>query len=167
MPTLNIIVACSDNHAIGRKGTIPWECRGDMQLFSNLTKKGKAPVLIMGRVTAESIGRPLKGRSIIVVSKQLVSPIKGARVVGSLTEAIEAAGNNTIYICGGSRIYEEALRYPDITLHLSRIHVIVPDADVFFPSDWGKRTWQLVDTDTFIETSGPHWTYCQYRSNVT
>lgn len=166
MRDIHIVVACSDNNAIGRGNTIPWRCSGDMRNFSRITKTGHKPTLIMGRHTAESIGQPLPGREIIVVTSHSSSSIVGSRVASSFKAALAMVeDDSTIYVCGGAGIYEEAFKQPHLTLHLSRIHTVVEDADTFFPTNWGEHVWNLVQSDCFLEQdTDPDWTYNKYQT---
>lgn len=123
------IVAVAENDVIGRGNQLPWHLPADLRRFKALTM-GKP--MIMGRKTFDSIGRPLPGRTSIVVSRQPTLSIAGCIVVGSLSEAIAAAGQAPeITLIGGAELFRQALPSIDV-IHLTRVHAQVP-GDVFFP----------------------------------
>lgn len=129
MPRVSIIVATDERGAIGHEGQLPWRLPEDLKRFKAITL-GK-PV-IMGRKTWDSIGRPLPGRLNIVVTRQPGLELAGATVVGSLDEALAAAGDAPeACVIGGAEIYRLALPLAD-TLHLTRVHATVA-ADTYFP----------------------------------
>jgi dihydrofolate reductase len=127
---VSIVVAADERGGIGRGGGLPWHLPEDLKRFRALTM-GKP--IVMGRRTWDSIGRPLPGRRSIVVSRQAALGIEGAEVVGSLEEALRAAGEvPEVCVIGGAEIYREALPLAD-TLHLTRVHATV-EADTFLPA---------------------------------
>jgi dihydrofolate reductase len=102
----------------------------DLKRFKALTL-GKP--IVMGRRTWDSIGKPLPGRHNIVVTRQRGLELPGATVVGSLDEAMQAAGDvPEVCIIGGAEIYRQALPRADV-LHLTRVHATVA-ADTWFPA---------------------------------
>lgn len=124
-----IIVAVAQNGVIGVANALPWRLPDDLKRFKALSL-GK-PV-VMGRRTFDSIGRPLPGRTNIVVSRQPGLAIDGAIVTGSFDDALAAAGAAPeIVVIGGAEIFRQALPRTD-TIHLTRVHARV-DGDVFFP----------------------------------
>ena len=126
---ISIIVAVAENGAIGSGNRLPWHLPDDLKRFKALSL-GK-PV-VMGRRTFESIGRPLPGRTNIVISRQGGLAIDGVRVVHSLDEALAAAGSvPEVVVIGGAQIFRQVLPRTD-TIHLTRVHARVA-GDVFFP----------------------------------
>lgn len=134
-----IIVAVADNNAIGRKNRLLWHLPEDLRYFKRQT--AGCPV-IMGWMTYQSIGRPLPGRTNIVIS---IFPWPDApaevKVVGSLQEAYAAAAaalesadaaDGRCFVIGGAYTYEEAMSDAD-TLFITHVHDCPADADVFFP----------------------------------
>ena len=101
-----LIAAYAKNRVIGNKGCIPWKIKGEQKRFRELTTGN---VVIMGRRSFEEIGRPLPGRTTIVVSGTRSFNGENCTTAKSLAEAIELAGNRDIYISGGARLYEEML----------------------------------------------------------
>jgi dihydrofolate reductase len=126
---ISIIVAVAENGAIGSGNRLPWHLPDDLKRFKALSL-GK-PV-VMGRRTFESIGRPLPGRTNIVISRQGGLAIDGVRVAHSLDEALAAAGSvPEVVVIGGAQIFRQVLPRTD-TIHLTRVHARVA-GDVFFP----------------------------------
>ncbi|MBU6478554.1 MAG: dihydrofolate reductase, partial [Xanthomonadaceae bacterium] len=97
-----LIAALDRNRAIGRGGAMPWHLSDDLKRFKELTL-GK-PVL-MGRRTALAIGRPLPGRTNLVLTRGGNVPFDGQTVVHSLDEAIARAGNVELMVIGGGEVY--------------------------------------------------------------
>ncbi len=148
---INIIVAVSDNLAIGRGGDMPWHIGADLKYFKRITE---GHTVVMGRRTWESIGcRPLKNRRNIVVSRNLEAA-EGFEVAGSLDEAVALAANEEIFIMGGGRLYAGAMAIAD-RLYLTRVHTVVEDADTFFPMI-NPEDWTLVSCSEMMcdEASG-------------
>ncbi len=139
---LSCIAAMAENRVIGRAGRLPWHLPADMKRFKSLTQ---GHTVIAGRRTYESIGRPLPGRRVIVVSRNGSFAAPGALVVASLEEAVEravAAGETEAFAIGGEAIYEMALPRAQ-RLYLTLVRVVV-EGDVYFPlADF--RGWRLVE----------------------
>ncbi len=130
-----LIWAMSRNRVIGRNNRLPWYLPHDLQYFKRVTM-GKP--LIMGRRTFESIGRPLPGRSNIVVSRNRDFEAEGVSVVTSLEDAIALAenialidGSEEAIVMGGAEIYAQALPLAD-RAYLTQVHAEV-EGDAFFP----------------------------------
>src|SRR5512135_3741550 len=116
--SLSIIVAMAQNRTIGINNTLPWRCPDDLKHFKALTMGHH---MIMGRKTFDSIGKPLPGRTTVVVTRTPGLKIEGCVVVNPLREAIAAcAGDAEIFVIGGAELYIQALPLPD-TLYLTEI----------------------------------------------
>ncbi len=134
--TLSIVVAMAENRVIGRDNALPWRLPDDLRRFKELTL-GKP--MIMGRKTYESIGRPLPGRTTIVVSRQPGLAFEGCVVVDSMRAALAAAGGaSEVALVGGAQLYREALPMVH-RIELTRVHANV-DGDAFFP-ELDPREW--------------------------
>ena len=129
MTRIAIIAAMAENRVIGRENRLPWRLSADLRRFKSLTM-GK-PV-IMGRKTYESIGKPLPGRSNIVVTRDPDYRAPGCQVVHSLDQALEAAaGHDEVMVIGGAELYRQTLeRAERIYLTLVKAEL---DGDALFP----------------------------------
>lgn len=128
---ISLIAACSENRIIGKSGKIPWHLPDDFRRFKERTL---GHVIIMGRKTHESIGRPLPGRTNIVITRDATKEIPGCLLAASLEEALAKAQSiesEEIFVIGGGQIYAEALPKAE-RLYLTVIHAIM-DGDAFFP----------------------------------
>lgn len=147
---ISLIVATAHNNAIGRGNELPWHLPQDLKYFKSVTL-GK-PV-IMGRKTFESIGKPLPGRTNIVVTRQQDWHFAGVLVAHDLVTAIELAKEansssehpkNELMIIGGAEIYKHALPLAD-RIYQTKIDITVEHADAFFP-EIDLVDWQLVSS---------------------
>ncbi len=135
---ISIIVARAQNGVIGIGNQMPWHLPEDLKFFKRVTM-GK-PV-IMGRKTMESIGRPLPGRTNIVISRQGDLVRDGYRVVASLDAALDlarASGADEAMVIGGAQIYAQAMPLAQ-RLYVTEVHAVF-DGDAHFdapdPDDW-------------------------------
>ena len=142
---LSILVAAAENQVIGRQGDLPWHLSADLQRFKRLTM---GHPIVMGRKTYESIGRPLPGRTSIVITRQSdYQAAEGVVVVGSLDEALRHAESlqpphDEVFVVGGAEIYRSALPRA-MRIYLTRVHAVV-DGDVTFPA-LDAKAWRLVE----------------------
>jgi len=133
---ISLIAAFDRNHAIGRDGAMPWHLPDDLKRFKRLTL-GK-PVL-MGRKTAQAIGRALPGRRNLVLTRGGKPPYPDQQVVASADAAIAATGNEELMVIGGGEVY--SLFLPRASrMYLTLVGTVVAGADTFFPrfdaTDW-------------------------------
>jgi dihydrofolate reductase len=103
---LTAVVAVTPGGVIGLDGDMPWRLRSDLRRFKKLTMGG---VLIMGRRTYDSIGRPLPGRRTIVVTRNADWSAEGVDSAASPAAALELAGESPTYVVGGAQIYQAML----------------------------------------------------------
>jgi len=103
---LTAVVAIAQNGVIGRDGDMPWRLGSDLRRFKKLTMGG---VLIMGRKTYDSIGRPLPGRTTIVITRNENWSTDGVVRVGSPTAAIAQVADRQGFVVGGAEIYQQLL----------------------------------------------------------
>lgn len=136
---LALVAALDRERAIGRHGQMPWHLPDDFRHFRRLTLGG--PVL-MGRLTAESIGKPLPERENLVLSRHGQAPFEGQHTVRSLDEARERAGAQTLMVIGGGEIYAMTLPQAE-TLHLTLVDTRIEGADTWFPA-WDAEAWREV-----------------------
>ncbi len=128
---VSLIAAVARNGVIGRAGELPWRLPDELRRFKQLTMGHH---LVVGRKTWESIGRPLPGRTMVVVTRDEHYAAPGAIVVGSVGEGLrlaEAAGDTECFVGGGGQIYRLALPVAD-RIYLTEVEVDV-DGDVTFP----------------------------------
>jgi dihydrofolate reductase len=164
---VTIIVARARNGVIGRDNTLPWHLPEDLQHFKRTTMHH--PVL-MGRRTYESIGHPLPGRRIIVVSRNPDWSAAGCERSDTLATAIELAGQNLeqhpgidpseIFVAGGARLYHEALTIADRLI----VTAIDNDAagDVHFPAI-DPAAWRQDSTSAQVSKTGLHYAIETWR----
>jgi len=139
MPTV-IVAAVARNRVIGVDGALPWHIPEDMARFKELTMGG---ALVMGRETFESIGRPLPGRTTIVLTRQPEWAHEGVEVAHGLEEALEMASRLGLdaFISGGAAVYRSALELAD-RMELTEVSA-TPEGDTSFPEvDWAR--WREV-----------------------
>ena len=143
---LSLIAAVADNGVIGYEGVLPWHLSADLQRFKRLTM---GHTIVMGRKTWDSIGRPLPGRTSVVISRQpdFQAGYDEVLVAVNLDEALRQARNTEgsgaeAFIIGGARIYE--MSFPRVErFYLTQVHAEV-EGDVWFPEiDWSD--WKLVE----------------------
>lgn len=140
-----LIVAASQNNVIGLDNQLPWHLPEDLQYFKAVTM-GK-PIL-MGRKTYDSIGRPLPGRTNIVLTRDANWSAEGVVVVNDLDLAIAAsekaclaADVDELMIIGGEQIYRKFLPIAD-KLYLTKVEAVV-EGDAYFPAIDSDQ-WQQV-----------------------
>lgn len=162
---ISIIAAIGKNRELGKDNKLLWHIPEDLQHFKKLTENH---VVIMGRKTFESIGKPLPNRiNIIITRNRAWTPLAlrfgglGCTVCYSLEEGlVEAKKNkNEIFIIGGGEIYKQGIKYAD-KLYLTIVDQEYPEADTYFPdySDFkkvikeekksdGKFTYKFIDLE--------------------
>lgn len=128
----------SENRVIGRANEIPWHLPEDFRWFKKMTVD---QVVVMGRKTFESIGRPLPNRTTIVVTRT-VTKIPGTQIADNLNQIDPASDPREFFICGGAQIYEQALPHCS-DLYLTLVKRVV-EGDTFFPSF--EDRYELVET---------------------
>jgi dihydrofolate reductase len=155
---LHLIVACAENRVIGRAGRLPWHIPEDLKYFHDETA---GQICVLGRICYETWPRArLDGRRPVVLTSNRALAQPGVEVAGSLKEALAIADTlpGEIYICGGQRIYEEALALArPMRLHLTLIHAEIP-GDTFFP-EWRHLNWREL---TCRESSDANYRYTFY-----
>jgi dihydrofolate reductase len=121
------IAAMSENRVIGQGNKIPWHLPEDFKWFKKMTT---GQVIVMGRKTFESIGRPLPNRTTIVLSRSKFQH-PGVETVSELSRIDPGAESREVFICGGALVYEQCLPdCSDLYLTLVKRHVA---GDAFFP----------------------------------
>ncbi len=138
---LTLVAAYARNRVIGDHGRIPWHLPDDFAHFKATTMEG---VLVMGRATYDSIGRPLPGRTTIVVTRNPDWTAEGILVAHSLDQALQLAAEQPgeTFVVGGTQIYEQTL--PLATHQVLTEVDLTPDGDAVYPE---------FDRDEWVETA--------------
>ena len=129
------IVAVSKNNAIGKDGKLPWHYSADMKFFRETTT-GNA--VVMGRKTWLSLGKPLKNRLNIVLSRDAnIEPRESLVVLRDIESVLSFCGSLTtdVFIIGGAQIYKEFVPYIERWL-VTQVPLTIEDADAFMPEDF-------------------------------
>ena len=127
MSKISMIVAVSDNLCIGRNNDLPWVLPGDLKNFKYLTS-GK--VVIMGRKSYESIGRPLPNRINVIISRNKKLEIPGCVVFNSLKKALISYESQDIFIIGGAEIYYLGSKFAT-EFYITRVSLTINDGTTF------------------------------------
>ena len=138
--TISFVVAASENNVIGKDNRLPWRLPNDLKFFKNTTW---AMPVIMGRKTFESFGKPLAGRTNIVITRRDDWQAEGVVKVKSLEEALQAAEQTDAkeaFIIGGGEIFRQSFPMAD-KIYITRVHTQL-DGDAFFP-EIKEGEWQL------------------------
>ncbi len=129
MSKISLVAAMAQNRVIGNGLDIPWKIKGEQLRFKELTT-GK--VMVMGRLTYDSIGRPLPNRTNVILTRDKNFKAEGCEVFHSLDAILERYKNEKeIMIAGGGQLYRDTLDIAD-TLYLTVIHKDIA-GDIFFP----------------------------------
>jgi len=137
---VELVVAVAENDVIGRGGRMPWHLREDLRRFKALTL---GTHVLMGRRTYESIGKALPGRTNLVLTRRAGFQASDCIVVGTLDQAMQAAGvNAALMVIGGAEVYLQCLSIA-ARIHLTLVHTRVEDGDTFF-AGWRGPEWREV-----------------------
>ena len=138
-----LIAAVARNGVIGAGGGIPWHLPADFAHFKETTL---GHTLVMGRATYDSIGRPLPGRTTIVLTRDPAWSAESVLVADSLSSALEAAAElpGDVFVAGGAQVYAAALPLAD-TQVISEVQA-EPEGDTFYPA-FDREEWREVARD--------------------
>lgn len=150
--TTSIIAALANNNIIGNNNQLPWRLPADLRYFKAKTI-GKP--IVMGRKTYESLGKPLKDRRNIVVTRDLSFIAAGCEIVNSIEEALQLTQNvEETMIIGGATIYAAALPYSN-RMYLTFIHQDF-QGDTYFPQ-WNNNEWREIQREEHAaDTENPY-----------
>lgn len=138
---MKAIVAMSENRVIGAEGKIPWHLSEDLKFFKRTTL---GHVIVMGRKTYDSIGKPLPGRENWVVSRS--ADFMGVRMIRELSEIREPEDGRELFLIGGAELYRALL--PQCSeVYLTLVKRVV-DGDALFPAFEGE----FAEADVLMET---------------
>lgn len=151
---ISLIVAMASNRAIGLNNQMPWHLSADLKKFKKITMG--APIL-MGRKTYESIGRPLPGRTNIIISRNPEYSQPGCLVFDDIDKALAGCGDaEEVFVIGGSDFYQAMLPVVD-TLYLTQIHREF-QGDTFFP-EIDLEQWVEVGREDVLEDPDAAFSY--------
>lgn len=137
-----LIAAMAANRVIGRDNQLAWHLAEDLQYFKRTTLGHH---LIMGRKTFDSVGRPLPGRTTVIVTRQPDYQMQGCLIAHSLQEALELCREeDEVFVAGGAEIYAQALPSAD-RVYLTELSIAV-EGDAVFP-ELDPTVWQLERRD--------------------
>ncbi|MGB3065172.1 dihydrofolate reductase [Sphingobacterium thalpophilum] len=141
-PTITLIVAASENNAIGINNQMPWHLPNDFKYFKKNTLDHS---VLMGRKTFDAIGKALPGRRNIVITRNAEFQADEVDVANSIQEALlYCRDEREVFIIGGANIYQQALPLASKVL-LTRVHTTIP-GDAFFPT-LSSEDWELVSSE--------------------
>jgi dihydrofolate reductase len=146
-----LVAAVADNGVIGDDGTIPWRIPEDMKHFRAVTR---GHPVVMGRLTFESIGRPLPDRTNIVVTRTPGWSAEGVTVAGSVEQALALAaeGGRDVMVIGGAQVYAAAMAAADVQV-LTEVHQ-QPTGDTHYPqfdrAGWAETRREAHDGYDFV-----------------
>ncbi|MEJ7558358.1 MAG: dihydrofolate reductase [Pedobacter sp.] len=135
-----MVVAIGENNAIGKDNELLWYLPKDLRHFKTITN---GHTVIMGRKTFESVGKPLRNRRNIIITRNTDLQIEGTEVVHTIEDALELAKEDgEVFIIGGAEIYKMAMKHTD-KIFLTVVHETF-EADAFFPE---------IDKNLWVETA--------------
>lgn len=148
MAKISIVVAAAENGVIGKNNTLPWRLPNDLKYFKKITM---GHPIVMGRLTFDSIGKPLPGRTNVVVTRQEDWSADGVVVAHDLAAAIEYAESSKqgvetghVMIIGGAQLYAQSLSICD-SMYLTEVHAEV-DGDAQFPA-FDRNMWREISRE--------------------
>lgn len=160
MAEICIVVAVAENGVIGVDNGLPWKLSADLKHFKQVTM---GHPMIMGRLTFDSIGRPLPGRKTVVVTRQQDWSCEGVEVAHDLDEAFSMAqalsaemGVDKIMLVGGAQLYQQALSHCQ-HIFLTKVEANI-DGDAFFPA-LDMSQWEEVSNERFEADSNNSYAY--------
>jgi dihydrofolate reductase len=157
MPNINVIAAMARNRVIGINNTLPWRLPADLQHFKALTMGHH---IVMGRKTYESIGKPLPGRTTVIVTRDANYRVAGCLTATSIDAAIAACGEDPdIFFVGGAELYAQILPRAD-RLYLTEIQAEY-DGDAHFPP-FDHGIWQEVARQAHLSPDGLGYHFVTY-----
>ena len=152
------MVAVAQNGVIGKDNKLPWHLPKDLPYFKKTTM-GKP--IVMGRKTYESIGRPLPGRTNIVMSRQQLQLPEGVVLFDASVSKLGYTADTEVMIIGGAEIYNHFMPLAH-KLYLTKVHANVAGDTHFF---YNTANWQLTEQhDHYADESNPYdYSFCVYE----
>lgn len=157
MARINVIAAMAKNRTIGIKNTLPWHLPEDLKHFKALTMGHH---IVMGRKTYESIGRPLPGRTTVIVTRDPNYRAEGCLTALSIDAAIQACGDDPeVFFVGGADLYSQVLARAD-RLYLTEIQQEY-EGDAHFPA-FDRQAWRETARDAQVSAAGLAYHFVTY-----
>ncbi len=155
MKNISIIVAISENNAIGKNNDLLWHISDDLKRFKKLTT---GHTIIMGKKTFDSLPNgPLPNRTNIVITHNKNIKIPGCIIAHSIEDAINRCNNeDEIFVIGGGSIYKQLLKYAN-KIYLTLVHKSF-DADAFFP-EINFNEWTIIEQTDFTADDKNKYAY--------
>lgn len=155
---LSLLVAMAKNRVIGRNNKLPWHLPADLKHFKFLTM---GQTIVMGRKTYESIGKPLPGRTNIIITRQTGYEVPGAIVVNSIDDALLTCKetrsiNAENFIIGGEELYRQTLKICQ-RIYITEIQRDF-EGDAYFPA-FDPNEWEETQRDKHISESDVNLEY--------
>lgn len=150
---INLVVAATENNVIGKDNKLLWHLPNDLTFFKNTTW---GMPMIMGRKTYESMGKPLKGRTnIVITSNRGYSPGEGVIVVDSIEQAVDESAKTDAkecFVIGGGEIFRQSMPVAQ-RIYMTRVHTAMK-GDTYFPGI-NENEWTLASS-THFDTDAKH-----------
>ena len=153
---ISLVVAASENNAIGKDNRLLWHLPNDLKFFKNTTW---GMVVVMGRKTFEAVNKPLPGRVNIVITRQPGWKASGAITAEDLNDALliaEETHFKEVFIVGGGEIYKQSMAVAD-KIYITRVHATL-EGDTFFP-EIKNAEWELVSNEDFQKDEKHQYDY--------
>ena len=160
---ISLIVAMATNRAIGLDNKMPWHLSADLKKFKAITMGSP---IVMGRKTYESIGKPLPGRTNIIISRNLEYQQSDCLVFNNINTAIETIGKDAeeIFIIGGAELYKATLPHAD-NLYLTLIQQDFI-GDTYFP-EIDFKAWTEVSREDISDDPSVNFSYSFLKLSKT
>jgi dihydrofolate reductase len=152
---ISLIVAMDEKGGIGKNNQLPWHISSDLKRFKKITNGHH---IVMGRKTYQTIGKPLPGRVMIVITRQKDFQPEGCLVVNTLDAAIKLAeeeNETELFIIGGGEIFSQSIDKAD-KIYMTIVHTDVA-GDIFFPKI-EPSIWQLIYNESFHQDLNDEYT---------
>lgn len=141
---ISIIVALSENNVVGVRNQLPWKLSADLKRVKALTMGHH---IIMGRKTYESIGKPLPGRTNVIITRNNNFKAEGCVTAKSLEHALEISKDDSeVFIFGGGEIFRDAMSFAS-KIYMTRVHTHL-DGDTYFP-EVKPFDWRIINLEEF------------------
>jgi len=158
-PLVSVIAAMARNRVIGIDNTLPWRLSEDLKHFKALTMGHH---IVMGRKTYESIGKPLPGRTMVIVTRDPAYRVEGCLTAHSIDAAIAAcAGDAEVFFVGGAELYAQVLPRAD-RLYLTEIQADFA-GDAWFP-EFDRASWRERERRENVSADGLAYHFVTYEA---